>query len=110
MAWSKTDERTFRCLMAIAAGVLIGLVTLGFFFVAEAVSSQGGAPLSAETAKHERERDNFRRAVLLLFIVACVALILVGVTGIYKMHSPQAIARRRANELPPESKPGAQDL
>jgi hypothetical protein len=109
MAWSKTDERTSLCLMAIAAGVLIGLVTIGFFFVAEAVSSQGGNPPSAETAKHERERDNFRRAVLLLFILACAALVVIGVTGIYRMHSPQAVARRRANELPLESKPGAPD-
>ena len=110
MAWSDTDKRTFQCLMAIAVGVFIGLVTIGFFFLAEAVGNQGGAPLSAETAKHERERDNFRRAVLLLFILACAALVVIGVTGIYKMHSPQALARRRANELPPESKPDAPDL
>jgi hypothetical protein len=110
MAWSKTDERTFLCLMAIATGVFIGLFTIGFFLLSERVGRLGGSPPSAESAKRERERDNFRRVVLLLFILACAALVVIGVTGIYKMHSPKAVARRRANELPPESKPGAPDL
>ena len=42
---------------------------------------------------------------LLLLIGAGASLVFIGVAGIYKMHSPQAIARSRANELPPETKP-----
>lgn len=40
MAWSKTNDRTFNYLVATAAGMFIGLVTIGFFFVAEAGSSR----------------------------------------------------------------------
>ncbi len=79
MSWFNTGERKAICVIAIVAGALIAVVSVGFMVLAAAVEGLSGmGNPSPESVRLARESADRTQLILLLFIGAGLALVFLG--------------------------------